>query len=189
LGDLAVFMRAVSRTVGEHIMTERVQSGGLAVAKDLYDFVNNEALPGTGVEVDRFWSELDAIIHDLTPKNRALLANRDELQAKIDAWHRDHKAASFDLSAYRSFLEEIGYLQPEGPEFSVSTDKVDPEIKSIAGPQLVVPLTNARYALNAANARWGSLYDALYGTDAVSEDGGALVGAGYNPVRGQKVIA
>ena len=170
-------------------MTERVQSGGLAVAKVLYDFVNTEALPGTGVEVDRFWSELDAIIHDLTPKNRALLANRDELQAKIDAWHRDHKAASFDLSAYRSFLEEIGYLQPEGPEFSVSTDKVDPEIKSIAGPQLVVPLTNARYALNAANARWGSLYDALYGTDAVSEDGGAVMGAGYNPVRGQKVIA
>lgn len=170
-------------------MTERIQSGGLAVSKDLYDFVNSEALPGTGVDAERFWSELDAIVHDLSPKNRALLTARDDLQAKIDAWHREHKAASLDLTAYRSFLEEIGYLQPEGPDFSVSTDKVDPEIKSIAGPQLVVPLTNARYALNAANARWGSLYDALYGTDAVSQDNGAAAGNGYNRVRGQKVIA
>ena len=113
-------------------MTERIQSGGLAVAKDLYDFVNNEALPGTGVDADRFWSELDAIVHDLTPKNRALLADRDDLQSKIDAWHRDHKTQPFDLTAYRAFLEEIGYLQPEGPDFSVSTDKVDPEIRGLS---------------------------------------------------------
>jgi malate synthase len=170
-------------------MTERVQSGGLSVAKELYDFINDEALPGSGVEQEAFWQGLDSLIHDLAPKNRALLAKRDEIQAKIDAWHRERKGQPHDAAAYKTFLQQIGYLVPEGGDFSVGTERVDPEIATIAGPQLVVPVMNARYALNAANARWGSLYDALYGTDAISEDGGAEHGSSYNPTRGEKVIA
>ena len=170
-------------------MTERVLVGGLSVAKVLYDFVNREALPGTGVSETAFWTRLDRIVHDLSPKNRALLKVRDEMQAKIDAWHQARKGQPFDLAAYKVMLAEIGYLLPEGPDFAVDTANVDAEIAHIAGPQLVVPVTNARYALNAANARWGSLYDALYGTDVLPEDDGATRGGGYNPVRGAKVFA
>jgi malate synthase len=168
-------------------MTERIQHGSLAIDRELYDFVNNEAIPGSGVDAAAFWSAFEQIIADLTPKNRALLARRDELQAQIDAWHRAHPKAPF--ADYKAFLTEIGYLQPEGADFAVTTENVDEEIATLAGPQLVVPVKNARYALNAANARWGSLYDALYGTDVISEDGGAEKGKGYNPVRGAKVIA
>jgi len=170
-------------------MTERIAVGSLQVAKPLYDFINDEALPGTDIDQDAFWASVDEILGDLAPKNRQLLARRDELQAQIDAWHRERKGQEFDPAAYKSFLSEIGYLVEEGGAFSVDTDNVDAEISSIAGPQLVVPVMNARYALNAANARWGSLYDALYGTDAISEEGGATRGGGYNPVRGAKVIA
>ncbi|MET0193152.1 MAG: malate synthase G, partial [Hyphomicrobiaceae bacterium] len=170
-------------------MTERVLVGGLSVAKVLYDFVNREALPGTGLSDTAFWTRLDRIVHDLSPKNRALLKVRDEMQAKIDAWHQARKGQPFDLAAYKVMLAEIGYLLPEGPDFAVDTANVDAEIAHIAGPQLVVPVTNARYALNAANARWGSLYDALYGTDVLPEDDGATRGGGYNPVRGAKVFA
>ena len=170
-------------------MTERVLVEGLSVAKVLYDFVNKEALPGTGLSETAFWTRLDRIVHDLSPKNRALLKVRDEMQAKIDAWHKARKGRAFDLPAYKAFLAEIGYLVPEGPDFAVDTANVDDEIAHVAGPQLVVPVTNARYALNAANARWGSLYDALYGTDVVDENDGATRGGGYNPVRGAKVFA
>src|SRR5690606_21501889 len=169
-------------------MSDRVEINGLQVAQSLYDFAMAEALPGTGVDADTFWLKLSEIIHDLSPKNRQLLEIRDDLQAKIDAWHKEHGAPS-DLDAYQAFLREIGYLREEGPAFQVNTSDVDAEIADIAGPQLVVPVMNARYALNAANARWGSLYDALYGTDAISEDDGAENGSGYNPKRGEKVIA
>ncbi|HWB46708.1 MAG TPA: malate synthase G [Hyphomicrobiaceae bacterium] len=169
-------------------MTERVVVDGLSVARVLYDFIVKEVLPGTGVPEAGFWTRLDRIVHDLAPKNRALLAKRDELQAKIDQWHIQRKGQQHDPVAYRAFLESIGYLVPEGPDFSIDTTKVDDEIARIAGPQLVVPVTNARYALNAANARWGSLYDALYGTDAIPEDGGATRGKTYNPVRGNRVF-
>jgi malate synthase len=170
-------------------MTERVQAGGLRVAKVLHDFIEGEALPGTGVAPERFWSGLEAIVHDLAPRNRALLAKRDELQAKIDAWHRERRGRLPDPEAYRSFLEEIGYLLPEGEDFAAATANVDAEISTVAGPQLVVPATNARYALNAANARWGSLYDALYGTDAIPETDGAERKGRFNPVRGERVLA
>ena len=170
-------------------MSERIAVGDLQVDRLLHDFINDEALPGTGVPADRFWSGFDRLIHGLGPRNRALLAKRDDLQRRIDAWYRETRDQPIDLPEYKAVLREIGYLVPEGDDFAVSTANVDPEISTIAGPQLVVPITNARYALNAANARWGSLYDALYGTDVIPEDGGADRGSGYNPVRGARVIA
>ncbi|RUV20787.1 malate synthase G [Mesorhizobium sp. M7A.F.Ca.MR.245.00.0.0] len=169
-------------------MTDRIEIAGLRIARELHEFVAREALPGTGVEADAFWNGFSAIIHDLAPKNRALLAKRDAIQEQIDGWYREH-GAPVDMEAYKGFLKEIGYLVPEGPAFSVLTDNVDPEIADVAGPQLVVPVMNARYALNAANARWGSLYDALYGTDAIPETDGAEKGKAFNPARGAKVVA
>jgi len=170
-------------------MADRTQAGDLSVATALHDFVNDEALPGTGLAAEAFWAAFAAIVRDLAPVNRRLLERRDELQAAIDAWHREHRGHPHDAAAYRRFLEEIGYIVPEGEPFEITTTDVDPEIASIAGPQLVVPVSNARYALNAANARWGSLYDAFYGTDALPEDDGAERTAEFNAVRGRKVIA
>ena len=170
-------------------MTDRVSVGNLRVARVLYDFVNNEALPGTDIDPDSFWAGVDKVVADLTPQNQGLLNRRDELQAQIDKWHRHRVIEPVDPEAYRQFLTEIGYLLPEPGDFSITTSGVDPEITTTAGPQLVVPVTNARFALNAANARWGSLYDALYGTDVIPETDGAEQGTSYNKVRGDKVIA
>ncbi|WP_188586566.1 malate synthase G [Gordonia jinhuaensis] len=175
-------------------MTERVTVEGLQVEPVLYDFINNEAIPGTGVDVDAFWKGAAAIVNDLAPRNRELLAVRDSLQSQIDDWHRDHKGVDFSdpavFAEYKTFLTDIGYLAPVPDDFQITTQNVDREISETAGPQLVVPILNARFALNASNARWGSLYDALYGTDVIPEDGGAEKGkGGYNKVRGDKVIA
>jgi malate synthase len=169
-------------------MGEYVKVGNLQVAKLFYEFMNDEVLPGSEVNKEKFWKDFETLIVDLTPKNKALLARRDELQAKINEWHKEHRG-NFDMEKYKAFLTDIGYLEPEVDDFEITTEGVDEEIAVQAGPQLVVPLTNARYALNAANARWGSLYDALYGTDAISEEDGAERGDSYNPVRGAKVIA
>ena len=169
-------------------MTQCIDTHGLQVDSDLYAFITHSAIPGTGVDADSFWAEFSAIVDDLTAENRALLDKRDSLQAQIDAWHRSHRGETHDPAAYRAFLSQIGYLVEEGPDFSVSTVGVDDEITTIAGPQLVVPVNNARYALNAANARWCSLYDALYGTDVLPETDGAVIGSAYNPVRGQLVV-
>jgi len=165
-----------------------IQRYGLKIQQVLFTFLAREAFPGTGIDPEAFWNGFSAIVHDLAPKNRALLAKRDAMQEKLDGWYREN-GAPLNMEVYKNFLKEIGYLVPEGPAFSVSTQNVDPEIAVVAGPQLVVPVMNARYALNAANARWGSLYDALYGTDAIPETGGAEKGKGFNPARGAKVIA
>ncbi|SDU26189.1 malate synthase G [Halopseudomonas salegens] len=170
-------------------MTERVQVGSLQVAKVLHDFINDHAIPGSGVDAKAFWSGFEALITDLAPKNKALLAKRDDLQAQIDAWHQARAGQAFNFPEYKAFLQDIGYLLPEPADFQATTENVDEEIAQLAGPQLVVPVMNARFALNAANARWGSLYDALYGTDAISEADGATKGPGYNEIRGDKVIA
>ena len=170
-------------------MTDRTACGGLQVASELYRFINEEAIPGTDIDASKFWAGVDALIHELAPVNRELVAKRDVIQEKIDAFHKARRGQSHDATEYKAFLEEIGYLLPEPQNVSVSTDNVDPEVATTAGPQLVVPVMNARYALNAANARWGSLYNALYGTDAISSEGGAEAGSSYNPVRGNKVIS
>lgn len=170
-------------------MTTRIQIGGLKVEKVLFDFVNEKAIPGTGIEVDKFWSEFGSMVNDLAPKNKALLAKRDDIQAKVDAYHQAHQGEALNAAQYKAFLQDIDYLLPEGEAFEATTLNVEPEISQMAGPQLVVPVMNARFALNAANSRWGSLYDALYGTTVISEEDGADKGKGYNPVRGNKVIA
>ncbi|MEZ5649104.1 MAG: malate synthase G [Burkholderiaceae bacterium] len=167
-------------------MTDRLERYDLKIDPALFKLIEEQALPGTGITADRFWQGLSRIVHDHGPRNRELLARRDALQAKIDEWHRQRRGQPHDAAAYKAFLVEIGYLLPEGPDFSIDTTNVDPEIATIAGPQLVVPVMNARYALNAANARWGSLYDALYGTDAM---GDAPAAGGYDPARGARVIA
>ena len=169
-------------------MEARVSIGGLAVSKSLHDLVRDEAAPGTGIDPERFWISLAAIVADLGPENRKLLERRDALQGEIDEWHRRHRGHEIDPAEMRGFLNRIGYLVPEGSHFEVATGNVDPEIALVAGPQLVVPLSSARYALNAANARWGSLYDALYGTDAVPDTDGAERGSRFNPTRAQRVI-
>ncbi len=169
-------------------MTDRTQVHGLQVATELYNFVNTQVLPGTGVDPDTYWKGFDAIVADLAPKNAALLAERDRLQTELDTWHKANPGPITDMVAYRKFLTNIGYLVESPKDAKATTENVDAELAIQAGPQLVVPILNARYALNAANARWGSLYDALYGTDAISEAGGAEKGKGYNPVRGAKVI-
>ncbi len=169
--------------------TPRTQVHSLQVASNLHQFINHQVLPGTGVSVEGFWRGFDAIVQDLAPKNIALLAERDRLQAELDAWHSKHPGPIKNMKAYRAFLEKIGYLVPVPAKAKATTKNVDAELALQAGPQLVVPVLNARYALNAANARWGSLYDALYGTDAISEANGAEKGKGYNPVRGAQVIA
>ena len=168
--------------------TDREQIHGLQVATELADFVNHELLPRLDRDEDTFWRDFASIIADLSPRNTKLLAVRDRLQAGIDTWHRQHRNQAFDPAEYEAFLRDIGYLLESGEDFQVTTTDVDTEITRQAGPQLVVPIKNARFALNAANARWGSLYDALYGTDAIPETDGSQTGEGYNPVRGQRVI-
>ncbi|WP_250474834.1 malate synthase G [Caballeronia sp. GAFFF1] len=170
-------------------MNDMIQQHGLKVASSLAKFVEEEAIPGTGVDAAAFWQGFDALVHDLAPKNRALLAERDRMQSELDNWHRSNPGPVRDLRAYRKFLEEIGYIVPAPAHVRATTANVDREIAEQAGPQLVVPLSNLRYALNAANARWGSLYDALYGTDAIDESDGAERTAEFNPKRGAKVIA
>src|SRR5690606_31482389 len=170
-------------------MTDRISSHGLQIAASLHRFLEQEALPGTGVQPAAFWEGLAAIIHDLAPRNRALLAERDRLQAALDDWYARHPGPIADPAAYRAFLKDIGYLKDAPAQVAVTTANVDSDITVQAGPQLVVPVMNARYALNAANARWGSLYYALYGTDAIPETDGATRGGAYNPVRGARVIA
>ena len=169
-------------------MPKRIECAGLKIDEALHSLLVQEIAPGTGIDPDQFWQGLADIWAVLGPENKRLLAERDSLQAQIDQWHRDQREEAFNAEAYEAFLREIGYLHPEPTPFTITTDNVDPEIATIAGPQLVVPVMNARYALNAANARWGSLYDALYGTDAIPEDGGAERGGAYNPVRGERVI-
>ena len=170
-------------------MPNRIELAGLQIDATLHSLLTQEIAPGTGVDPEAFWQGLADIWAELGPENKRLLKERDGLQAQINQWHRDHHNESWDADKYEAFLREIGYLQPSPPAFSITTENVDPEIAHIAGPQLVVPVMNARYALNAANARWGSLYDALYGTDVIPEEGGAERGGDYNPVRGDRVIA
>ena len=170
-------------------MAERVQRSGLSVDNQLADFIEQEALPGTGMDADRFWAGFGGLVHDFGPRNQALLAIRDQLQSQIDDWHRRNGPAVANPAGYEQYLREIGYLVPEPADFTIETEGLDPEISTLCGPQLVVPVSNARYALNAANARWGSLYDALYGSDVIPQEGELTSGREYNPRRGAAVVA
>ncbi len=169
-------------------MTERVTVSGLQIATVLHDLIEQEIAPGTGIQPEHFWSEMAAILEEMVPRNKALLAKRDRFQSKIDHWHHERAGQKHDPEAYLAFIREIGYLLPEGEDFKIETQNVDDEVAKLAGPQLVVPIMNARFALNAANARWGSLYDALYGTDVIAETDGAEKAGAYNPIRGDRVI-
>ncbi|CAH6864103.1 malate synthase G [Vibrio chagasii] len=170
-------------------MSSRIQQGSLSIDSTLYQLVNEQVIPGTGILAEDFWQSFATILKDLAPKNRALLIKREDLQHQIDVWHQERAGQTLDAAEYKQFLQQIGYLVPEGDDFQVTTANVEPEIATQAGPQLVVPIMNARFALNAANARWGSLYDALYGTDVISESDGAEKGGSFNPVRGAKVVS
>ena len=163
--------------------------GGLKVARTLYDFIADEVLPGTGIAADTFWTGFGKLVGEYSPRIRAQLQIRDDLQEKINSYHLSHRGRPFDPADYEKFLREIGYLVPEPPDFSIATENVDDEIALVPGPQLVVPVSNPRYVLNAANARWGSLYEALYGTDAISSADGGERGKGYNKIRGARVVA
>ena len=169
-------------------MTERIEKAGLQIGKPLHDLIE-KALPGTGVEPDAFWQTLADLVAEFGPRNAGLIKHRRDVQETLDKWHREHRGDAFDFGEYKQLLEELEYLVPEGEDFQVSTENVDPEIATVPGPQLVVPITNARFSLNAANARWGSLYDALYGADIIPESDGAEKGTSYNPKRGAKVMA
>ena len=168
---------------------DRITVGNLRIDRTLYEFVRDEMAQGTGLQADDVWASFEEIVADLAPKNRALLDQRDCLQEKLDSWHRARVDGPFDEEEYRAFLLSIGYLVSEGDDFQIATESVDREISLVAGPQLVVPVDNPRYALNATNARWGSLYDALYGTDVISEKEGSEIGTSYNKVRGEYVVA
>src|SRR5690606_12409160 len=166
-----------------------IEKSGLKVDSLLVDFIEKEAIPGTKVTPEAFWSGLAGLVKNFAPRNRELLAIRDKLQSQIDDWHRNNGPVAANPDGYQRFLKDIGYLVDEPGDFTIETSGLDPEISSICGPQLVVPVSNARYALNAANARWGSLYDALYGTDAIARDGDLAPGKGFNPKRGEAVVA
>ncbi|WP_440875676.1 malate synthase G [Thalassotalea sp. PLHSN55] len=170
-------------------MSQRIEIADLRVSTCLYNFIEQEVLPNSGIDTHHFWNEFSQIVHQLSPENKSLLATRDQLQQQIDQWHTQNQGENFDFATYKSFLKDINYIVPEVEDFSITTNNVDAELATMAGPQLVVPVMNARFALNAVNARWGSLYDALYGSDAISDEGGAEQGSQYNPVRGAKVIA
>ncbi|MFM8795222.1 MAG: malate synthase G, partial [Betaproteobacteria bacterium] len=169
-------------------MTQRIATHGLQVARELHQFIEQQVLPGTGIDAAAFWKGFSALVHELAPKNAALLAERDRMQLELDAWHKAHPGPIKDMPQYKAFLKKLNYLVTAPEQVQCETTNVDDEVATLAGPQLVVPILNARYALNAANARWGSLYDALYGTDAISEANGAERRGAYNPVRGAKVI-
>ena len=185
-----IFKKLVSFLTNHKSETHETNSDStsLTVSSYLKDFLENEVLVGLDITKEHFWSSFEKIVNEFSPRNKALLQKREDIQSQIDNWHINHKDEDFNLEKYKTFLTDIGYIAPRSADFTISTDNVDPEIKTIAGPQLVVPVMNARFALNAANARWGSLYDALYGTDVISEDDGAEKVGGYNPVRGDKVI-
>ena len=167
-------------------MSDRIEKNGLSIDEKLVTFIESEAIPGTGIDIEKFWQGFANIIKELGPKNKILLKKREDMQSKIDEWHITHRGQEIDKESYKSFLLEIGYLVAEGEDFKIDTNNVDVEIADLCGPQLVVPIMNARYALNAANARWGSLYDAFYGTDAM---GDLPPEGGYSNDRGDKVIS
>ena len=186
---ICIHLATLTHTEKRTPWTNVFEVGDLKIAQELYDLVDQEIAPGLAVDSHAFWSSFDTIVRDLAPKNRELLDKRDDLQTQLDTFHARNKGRTLDPERYKAKLREMGYLLDDSGEVQITTENVDDEIARIAGPQLVVPVDNARYALNAANARWGSLYNALYGTDVVSEDGGAQRKAEYNPVRGQRVMA